>query len=240
MLFFLALPLGALVVAGGLPRAMAELSGSAGQEAISLSLKTTILSTALILVLGTPLAFWISRGRSVWRRTAELVVSLPIALPPAAAGVALLIAFGREGLLKTGAPFTIWAVVMAQMFVASPFFLRAAIGTFSDHPAEIYDVAEADGAGEGSLLLRLGLPMGARSLGGACMIAWARAAGEFGATIIFAGNFPGRTQTMPLAIYLGFESDFQLALALSVLLLIVAAVVLGVAQILLKPSSNGT
>jgi molybdate transport system permease protein len=234
MLGFMAIPLLALAVVGGLPNALAELKQPSAIQAIWLSVRTTLWSVLAIAVLGTPLAYWIGRGNRFWHRATEVVVELPLALPPAAAGVALLIAFGREGWLNLGVSFTEVAVILAQVFVAAPFFMRAVAGAFAEQPDELYDAAEADGAGVWARFFTVGLPMASRALAGGLVICWARAAGEFGATIIFAGNYPGRTQTMPLAIYLGFQIDFKEAMALSLLLLLVAVIGFAVAQLLTR------
>lgn len=234
MLGFLAFPLAALLIAGSLPKALSQLGNPEAATAIWLSVKTTLLSTFLIGVLGTPLAYWISRGAGFWRRAIEVLSELPVALPPAAAGVALLIAFGRQGYMNLGVSFTALAVVLAQTFVAAPFYMRAAVGAFSDQPQELFDIAESDGASQWALYGRVAIPVAARSLVGGLVVAWARAAGEFGATMIFAGNYPGRTQTMPLAIYLGFEVNFNLALALSLVLMVVALIGFGLAQALMR------
>lgn len=230
MLLFLAIPSAALIVTGGLPTALAQLQGESAREAISLSVRTTLLSAVIIAALATPLAYWISRRSGFLRRLAEVTAELPAALPPAAAGVALLVAFGRHGFIDLGVSFTTWAVVIAQVFVATPFYLRAAITAFGQVPAEAFEAARADGAGPFGMFSFIAVPICYRPLIGGLVVAWARAAGEFGATIIFAGNYPGRTQTMPLAIYLGFEVNLQQALALSVLLMAVAVAGFGIAQ----------
>jgi molybdate transport system permease protein len=230
MLFFLALPLLALIAMGGLPQALRELGNDEAREAIALSVKTTLTAAFVIVVLGTPLAYWVGRAKGTGRRVVETLVELPIALPPAAAGVALLVAFGRNGFINLGVSFTTTAVIMAQVFVAAPFYMRAAIAAFGQLPDELFDDAQASGASQVRLFTRVAVPLARRALIGGLVVAWARAAGEFGATIIFAGNFPGRTQTMPLAIYLGFEVDLREALALSVVLMAVAAIGLGFAH----------
>jgi len=234
MLAYLALPMVALVAMGGLPSALHQLGSESARQAIALSVRTTLTSAALIGLFGTPLAYWLSRGRGWGRRGVEVLVELPVALPPAAAGVALLAAFGRHGFIDLGVSFTTTAVVMAQIFVAAPFFMRAAIGAFGQVPDELFDVARADGAGPLALFFGVAVPIASRALIGGLVVAWARAAGEFGATIIFAGNFPGRTQTMPLAIYLGFEVNLQEALALSVVLMGVAVIGFGFSQWMMR------
>jgi molybdate transport system permease protein len=227
LLLFLVLPVLALAATTLLPNTWTHLGGAQATSAILLTFESTGLATLLILLFGTPLAFWIAGGPGIVRKLAELFVVLPIAFPPAAAGIALLLAFGRSGLVNLGISFSFWAVVGAQVFVASPFYLRAAINAFRDQDRTLVQVAQADGAGEWTRAWRLTLPIASKSLTAGLAIAWARAAGEFGATIIFAGNLPGKTQTMPLAIYLGFERDFRSATALAVILLALAVVALG-------------
>lgn len=230
MLIFLALPLLVLVAMGGVPQALHELGNEEAREAIALSVRTTLTAALIIALFGTPLAYWAGRAKGPGRRMVETLVELPISLPPAAAGVALLVAFGRNGLVNLGVSFTATAVIMAQVFVAAPFYLRAAIAAFGQLPADLFDEARADGATTLHLFTRVALPLTRKALIGGLVVAWARSAGEFGATIIFAGNFPGRTQTMPLAIYLGFEVDLREALALSVVLMAVAAIGIGFAH----------
>ncbi len=238
MLFYLAFPLAALLIKGSVPNALAELSTESAREAIFLSLKTTVLSALFIALFGTPLAYWIARGKSRMRQLVETFVEVPVALPPAAAGVALLVAFGREGFWNLGASFTAAAVVMAQVFVSAPLFLRPSIGALEQIPEELFESARSDGAGPWQSFSWVALPAAKRALFGGLVMAWARAAGEFGATIIFAGNYPGRTQTMPLAIYLGFEVDLKEALALAVLLLLVAAMGIIFAQWVMRGSGE--
>jgi molybdate transport system permease protein len=243
LLLFLAIPVLVLAATGSFPKALAQLQNPESQEAIWISLKTTSLSVILIVLFGLPLAYWIAKGNRFYHRWIEVFCELPVALPPAAAGVALLVAFGPQGVVPMGVSFTQIAVVMAQCFVAAPFFLRAAISAFADQPEELFSVAEVDGANSWRRFQGIALPIAGRSLLGGVAIAWARAAGEFGATMIFAGNYPGRTQTIPLAIYLGFETNFDQALALSVLLMLIAVVGLVIARVLagngrLNPSSD--
>lgn len=232
ILFFLG-PLLALLVRAA-PAAVLE---SLGQEetrlAISLSLRTTFTSTALSVLLGTPLAYLLGRRRFRGRRLLESLVELPTVLPPSVAGVALLIAFGRRSaigqtlqVLGTPIAFTSLAVVLAQLFIAAPLYVKAAALGFAGLDRELEQAAAIDGANRWQRLRYISLPLTYPALFSGAMLAWARALGEFGATIIFAGNFPGRTQTMPLAIYLGFEIDFNLALTLSVILIATSFLVL--------------
>jgi molybdate transport system permease protein len=195
-------------------------------QAIGVSLRTTSASLLLTLLFGTPLAYRMGRGRFRYQRLVDTLIDLPTVLPPSVAGLALLITFGRKGLLGglledlgLQIAFTQAAVVLAQVFVSSPFFVRAASLGFAAVDPELIQAAQLDGAGRWQTFRYVILPLSRTALVGGAMMSWARALGEFGATMIFAGNFPGRTQTMPTAIYLGFEIDFNLALTISVILL---------------------
>jgi molybdate transport system permease protein len=226
LLVFYALPLLALLLRTP-PRVMlATLRTTQAAEAIGLSLVTSASATALAVVAGLPVAWLLARRQFRGRAVVDTLVDMPMVLPPAVAGLALLMAFGRRGLL--GRPlsllgievvFTPVAVILAQLFVASPFFVRAAVSAFAGVRHDLEEAAMLDGATPRQVLRYVTLPLARNILLGGAVMAWARALGEFGATIIFAGNYPGRTQTMPLAIYLGFELDLQVALTLSVLLL---------------------
>jgi molybdate transport system permease protein len=223
LLLFLTVPLLALLLRSS-PATIAQyLRTPAVQQALALSLVTTSVTMVLAVALGTPAAYLVARRRFPGRRTVETLLDLPTVLPPAVAGVALLLAFGRRGLI--GGPlgleitFTPAAVVMAQLFVASPFFVRAAALGFAAVEPELLQAAALDGAGAWRRFRHVALPLAWPALLEGAIMAWARALGEFGATIIFAGNLPGRTQTMPLAIYLGFELELDMALTLAVILL---------------------
>jgi molybdate transport system permease protein len=208
--------------------------------AIALSLRTSLLTVVVVTLCGTPLAYLLARVRFRPAPLLEVVLDLPAVLPPAVAGLALLTAFGRRGVLgaSLGAlgialPFTAIAVVMAQAFVASPYYVKAAALGLSGVSYELEQAAALDGASPVEIFRYVTLPLAWPGIAGGIALCWARALGEFGATIIFAGNLPGRTQTMPLAVYLGFEIDLTRALSLSVILLAVSFVILvGVRAIL--------
>jgi molybdate transport system permease protein len=235
LLLFLAIPVGALLVRafdsghGWDARAIQVL-----RQALGLSLTTTALAMVFVIALGTPLAFLLARRRFPGAAVVEALVDLPIVLPPAVAGIALLMAFGRNGLvgqwLDEGGitlGFTTAAVVMAQLFVAAPFYVIAARGGFARVDRDIEEAAADLGAPPRRVFLTVTLPLIAPSLIAGAVLAWARALGEYGATIMFAGSFPGITQTMPLAIYGRFGAgDMPAALLLSVVLLIASLVVL--------------
>ena len=209
-------------------------------QAVSLSLITTTCTTAITLVAGTPVAYLLARRRFPGRGLLDTLIDLPMVLPPAVAGIALLLAFGRQGVVGQylsaagiGVSFTTVAVVMAQTFVASPFYVKSALAGFSGVDRELEQAAELERASPFWVFTLVTVPLAAPSLLGGLVMTWARALGEFGATIIFAGNFPGRTQTMPLAIYIGFEIDLDVAITLAAILLATSFGVLFVVKRLL-------
>jgi molybdate transport system permease protein len=194
--------------------------------AIRISLITSLSTVCITILLGTPVAYLLSRRRTRLNRLIDTLIDLPTVLPPAVAGVALLMAFGRRGLvgvwlasLGISLPFTTPAVIMAQTFIAAPLYIKAATLGFDAVDCELRKAAALDGANRWQTFRYVMFPMARSSILSGSVMTWARAMGEFGATIIFAGNFPGRTQTMPLAIYLGFEIDMNVALTLSVILI---------------------
>jgi len=196
-------------------------------NALALSFLTSLLSLLIMLVFGTPVAYLLGRHRFRGKRLLETLVEIPLVLPPAVAGVALLLAFGRRGLLGPAVEsagldiaFSTTAVVLAQTFVASPFYVKAARSGFQSVPVELEESAATEGAGRWDRFRRIILPLALPSMVGGMVMAWARALGEFGATILFAGNFQGRTQTMPLAIYSALESDLDAAIVLSAILIV--------------------
>lgn len=230
--FLLGAPLLALLVLPVVALALRFSPAALGEEAwaaVAVSARTSGLATLALLLFGTPLAYGLSRRRST---LLETLVTLPAVLPPAAAGLALLLALGRKGLVPTGLPFTTGAVVLAQVYVAAPFYVRPLASAFRAVSDEIESAARLDGAGDGAVFRRIALPLVRRPLLMALTLAWARALGEFGATALFAGNRPGLTQTLPLAIYVGFETDLDAAAALSTLLLAVAVGVIAATQLL--------
>jgi molybdate transport system permease protein len=226
------LPVAALLWRAGLSGAVAHILAPSALDALRLSLLTSALATLLVLVTGTPLAYTLARWPLRWRHWLDVVVDLPVVLPPSVAGLALLMAFGRRGVLGPALealglslPFTLGAVVLAQTFVAAPFYVRAARLGFAAVDPQLEEAAHTEGANPWQLFWHVMLPLSGRALAGGLVLCWTRAIGEFGATIMFAGNLPGRTQTMPLAIYLGFE-DLPVALALSALLVLASAALL--------------
>ena len=205
--------------------------------AILLSFASTFAVVGLTALLGTPLAYVLSRGQFAGRRVVSLFIELPIVMPPAVAGLALLLTFGRRGLIgsllaEAGMiiPFSIAAVVIAQFFVSAPFYIRSAQTGFSSIPPEVEDAARVDGASGWRLFRHIILPVAWRALASGLILSWARALGEFGATILFAGNLPGRTQTMPLLVYTVFERDINAAIWTSLILVVLALVALSLSQ----------
>lgn len=241
MLAFLLVPILAMLLRVNLGELWANLANDEVRQAIWLSLTTTALSTILGLVLGTPLAYLLARRRFRGRGVLDTLVDLPMVLPPSVAGIALLLAFGRRGVVGQwldeagiSIAFTTVAVVLAQTFVAAPFYIKTAIAGFEGVERELEQAAAVDGASPGQVFARITVPLCWPVLLGGLVMSWARALGEFGATIIFAGNFPGRTQTMPLAIYIGFELDLGLAITLSIILLTSSYLVLFLVKRLLQ------
>jgi molybdate transport system permease protein len=241
MLLFYLLPLVALVLRVSPADLLSNLVDPQVAQAIQVSMTTTLIATGATFVFGTPLAYLLARRRFPGRAVVDTLVDLPMLLPPAVAGVALLVTFGRRGLLGpylTDAgieiAFTQIAVIMAEIFVASPFFVKSAISAFAAVDREVEQAAAVDGASKLATFARITVPLSISALFGGLVMTWARALGEFGATIIFAGNFPGRTQTMPLAIYIGFEIDLNVALTLSAVLLAIAFAVLLVVKAILR------
>lgn len=241
LLAFLTLPLVSLLIRTGLSTLLTHVPQPQVYQAMALSLSTSLVAMLLVIVLGTPLAYLLARHEFRGKVALETLIELPMVLPPAVAGVALLMAFGRRGVvgehlsgLGLELAFSQAAVVLAQMFVAAPFFVKAAIAGFTQVEREAEEAAQIDGAGGWVVFWRITLPLTWPALFGGAIMTWARALGEFGATIIFAGNFPGRTQTMPLAIYIGFELDLGTALTLSIILLVVSFGVLALVKGLMR------
>lgn len=208
-------------------------------EAVVLSIVTTFITALLTLLLGTPLAYMLARRRFRFKSVVSLAIELPIVLPPAVAGLALLVTFGRRGafgpalaLVGIQLPFTTAAIVMAQTFVSAPFFIRAAQVGFENVPGELEDAARVDGASGLRLFRSITLPLAARALAAGLALSWARALGEFGATILFAGNIQGKRQTMPLLVYNLFESDVNAAVWAGVLMIGMALTALIISRLL--------
>lgn len=226
---FLLLPLAALVVRTSPADVRSGLSHPLVWPALRLSLLTTSVSLALVVTFGTPLAWLLAHARGRGAPLLETLLELPVVVPPAVAGVAMLLAFGRRGLLAGwlypaggSLAFTTGAVVVAEVFVSAPFFVQAALSAFRRVDPALIVVARSFGATPLRVFFRVALPLASPGLLSGAAMSWARALGEFGATLMFAGNLEGVTQTLPLAIYAALESDLRAAKALSLLLVLVA------------------
>lgn len=247
MLIFLSLPIMALFLRISPADLVDNLRQPEVLQAIGLSLGTTLISTMIIILAGTPLAYSQARGQFRLNRLVDTLIDLPLVLPPAVAGIALLMAFGRRGILGgvladygIHIAFTPLAVIIVQVFIAAPFYIKSAALGFANIDQELEQAAALDGASSPQIFRFLTIPLSWSALLGGSVMSWARALGEFGATIIFAGNFPGRTQTMPLAIYIGFELDLEIALTLSVILILLSFLALFIAKIILHRDWMGS
>jgi molybdate transport system permease protein len=246
LLAFLLVPILALVYRASGGDVWASLFSETAGQAIGLSLSSTLISTSLAIVFGTPLAYVMARYQFRLKRFVDVLIDLPSIMPPAVAGLALLMTFGRRGIVGSyleaagiQIAFTQTAVVLAQLFISVPFYIRAATLGFAAIEPELEEAAALDGASGTQTFRYFVVPLSWTAMVSGAVTCWARALGEFGATIIFAGNFPGRTQTMPLAIYLGFEIDLELALTLSLILIVFASLSLFVVKYLLQRQQQG-
>jgi molybdate transport system permease protein len=232
-LVFLALPLAALFLRVSPGKLFSQLADPVVRDALFVSLKTSAIAHGLVLVFGTPAAYLLARRRFPGRSLVVSLVELPLVLPPAVAGIALLAAFGRLGLLGgtlgsagLSVSFTQAAVILAVAFVETPFYVRGGIAAFEGVDGRLLDAARTLGAGPGRVFLRVALPLALGGLGASSALALARGLGEFGATIIFAGSLQGVTQTLPLAIYAEFDRNFDAAIAVGALFVLVGAALL--------------
>jgi molybdate transport system permease protein len=232
-LAFLALPLVAIFVRVPPGRLIHQLSNPVVTDALVVSLKTTLIAQVLILIFGTPLAYLVASRRFRGRSVLVTLIELPLVLPPAVAGLGLLAAFGRVGLLGStltglglSIPFTQTAVTLAVAFVASPLYIRTAIAAFGAVDPDVVAASRTLGAGSARTFFRVVLPLARSGLAAGEALAFARGLGEFGATIMFAGSLQGVTQTLPLAIYSAFDVNFDVALAMGALLVVISAALL--------------
>jgi molybdate transport system permease protein len=233
-LAFLVLPLFGLLVRAPWGTMWQHLSEPGVLTALRLSLQTATLATGVCLLLGVPLAWLLARVEFRGRRLVRALVTVPLVLPPVVGGVALLLVFGRKGLLGgwldatfgITLPFTTAGVVVAEAFVAMPFLVISVEGALRGADVRYEEAAATLGAGRWTTFTHVTLPLVAPGIAAGAVLCWARALGEFGATITFAGNFPGRTQTMPLAVYLALETDLKAAIVLSLILLTVSVAIL--------------
>jgi molybdate transport system permease protein len=233
-LLFLVLPVAGLLVRTPWRDLGSRLTAPGVLTALRLSLFTATTATAICLVLGVPLAWLLARVPFRGRRFVRALVTVPLVLPPVVGGVALLLALGRRGLVGSwlydtfgvSLPFTTAGVIVAEAFVAMPFLVLSVEGALRAADSRYEEAAATLGATPWTAFRRVTLPLVAPGIAAGSVLCWARALGEFGATITFAGSFPGRTQTMPLAVYLALETDPGAAVVLSLLLLIVSIVIL--------------
>jgi len=232
---FLALPILTLVSRSVLNGSLAAIAGSSALlAALGLSLATTAVSIVLTIIFGLPLAFVLARRTFRGKWLVEAIVDLPIVLPPAVAGLALLLVFGRRGVLAgpmqavgMDIAFTVFAVILAQTFVSAPFFVRSARAGIAGVDRDLEDAARVDGASERRLFRDVTVPLAGAVLAGGLVMSWARALGEFGATIMFAGSVEGRTQTLPLVVYAEFQAgDLDASIAGATILVLAALAVL--------------
>jgi len=245
MLVFFILPIVALFSYSSIGDLLKSLQDPSVRMAVVISLRTTFFSLGLIVLFGTPLAYMLGRHQFPLHRAVDSLVSLPTVLPPSTAGLALLLALGRQsplgGFLDNlgiSLAFTGAAVVLAQVFIAAPYFITAAAIGFAGVENELIQAAQLDGANSWQVFRFIVIPISRLALISGAILAWSRALGEFGATIIFAGNFPGRTQTMPLAIYLGFEINLTNAVTLSLILILISFTTLLAIKTLISRSSQ--
>jgi molybdate transport system permease protein len=235
---FLGLPVAVLILRSVMDGSLTNaLTTPIVLDALVLSLATTSVSVVLTAVFGLPLAWVMARRtfRGSW--LVETIVDLPIVLPPAVAGLGLLLVFGRRGLigepLGLGIPFTTFAVILAQTFVSAPFFIRSARSGILGVDRDLEAAARVDGASEFQLFRRITMPLASTALAAGLVMAWARSLGEFGATIMFAGNIEGRTQTLPLVVYGEFHaSDVDASIAAASILVLAAFGVLIAVRVL--------
>ncbi len=243
-LLFITLPVASLFLRISPEAFLSSLAEPVVLDALSLSFVTATVSTVIVVLFGTPLALVNARRDYRGRELVDTLTDLPIVLPPAVAGLALLMAFGRRGVIgqyldifgiQIG--FTTLAVVMAQVFVASPFYIRQARASFEAVDLQYEDAARTLGASPGTVALRITIPLAQAGLVSGAILSFARALGEFGATIMFAGNFQGRTQTMPLAIYMTMQGDMNAAISLSIILVVISFAVISAVKIVTRRSA---
>ena len=231
---FIGLPVVAILVKAAQQKGlMASLLSDTTIQALQLSIVTSIISIIIVVIIGTPFALLLARKDNLLLKFIDSLVELPIILPPIVAGVAMLMAFGRQGIMGPALssvgialPFTTGAVICAQIFVAAPFYIRAAKLGFQSVSTDYEDVSQTLGVSPWQTFWKLTIPLASPSILSGLALAWARAISEFGATIMFAGNLTRKTQTMPLAILTAMESDIGASLGLSVILLFASIIVL--------------
>ncbi|OPY55404.1 MAG: Molybdate/tungstate transport system permease protein WtpB [Methanosaeta sp. PtaU1.Bin112] len=238
---FIALPVSSLFLKNPLDTVVQTLHDPVVVDALMLSLSTSAVTTVTVVLLGTPLAYINARFRYPGKEIADSLIDLPVIMPPAVAGIALLMAFGRMGIVGhylngvgISISFTTLAVIIAQIFVSSPFYIRQARTSFEDVNISLENAARTLGASQLYTFFHVILPIAFNGLVSGAVMAFARSLGEFGATIMFAGNFQGRTQTMPLAIYTAMQGDLDVALCLALILVIISFLVIVIVKTLTR------
>ncbi len=238
---FLALPVASLFIKSPVDATIRSLHDPVVMDALRLSLTTSALTISIVVLMGTPVAYVNARFHYFGKDIADSLIDLPVIMPPAVAGIALLMAFGRMGILGhylnafgISIAFTTLAVVIAQVFVSSPFYIRQARTSFEDVDISFENAARTLGASRVYTFFHVILPIAMNGLISGAIMAFARSLGEFGATIMFAGNFQGRTQTMPLAIYTAMQGDLDISLCLALILVVISFVVIALVKTLTR------
>lgn len=238
---FIALPIASLFIKSPIDTTLRSLNDPVVMDALKLSLMTSTLTTTIVVLIGTPVAYVSARFNYFGKEIADSLIDLPVIMPPAVAGIALLMAFGRMGILGhylntfgISIAFTTVAVIIAQVFVSSPFYIRQARISFEDIDRSFENAARTLGASRIYTFFHVILPIAGNGLISGAIMAFARSLGEFGATIMFAGNFQGRTQTMPLAIYTAMQGDLDISLCLALILVVISFLVIVVVKTLTR------
>jgi len=238
---FIALPVASLFIKSPIDATIRSLHDPMVMDALRLSLMTSVLTTSIVVLMGTPVAYVNARFHYFGKEIADSLIDLPVIMPPAVAGIALLMAFGRMGILGhylnafgISIAFTTLAVIIAQVFVSSPFYIRQARTSFEDVDLAFENAARTLGASRVYTFFHVILPIACNGLISGAIMAFARSLGEFGATIMFAGNFQGRTQTMPLAIYTAMQGDLDVSLCLAIILVFISFMVIALVKTLTR------
>lgn len=238
---FIALPIASLFIKSPLDATLRSLHDPVVMDALKLSLMTSAMTTLVVVLMGTPVAYVNARFHYHGKEIVDSLIDLPVIMPPAVAGIALLMAFGRMGIVGhylsgfgLSVAFTTLAVIMAQVFVSSPFYIRQARTSFEDVDLAFENAARTLGASRVYTFFHVILPIAQNGLISGAIMAFARSLGEFGATIMFAGNFQGRTQTMPLAIYTAMQGDMDVALCLALVLVVISFLVIALVKTLTR------
>ncbi|HSU79821.1 MAG TPA: ABC transporter permease [Candidatus Angelobacter sp.] len=246
MLGFLFIPLLSVFVSMSPVELFQRLNTTVSYQALFLSLETTLFALLFILIFGTPIAYWLAKTTFAGKNVIKVIIQMPIVSPPAVAGVGLLLVFGHIGWLGAtfnflgfSFSFNLQAVIMAQVFISAPFYISSAMQAFETIDDKFLSVSRTLGISKLKTFGRVTLPLASSGLLTGAALSWGRALGEFGATMMFAGNLPGKTQTLPLAIYTAMQSDSHVAIAMSALLLFISFVLLLLVVLLGRLSPHG-